>query len=111
MMCPSMNLLMQLLGSVRKTTPIFEVRRRGWRRLLTRTGRRGSFRLDVGLANDAAVFVILFANKSAKFRAALTDRKEPLGDELPLGFGCLECRDKQPGELGDCFFRRLCRRE
>jgi hypothetical protein len=34
MMCPSMNLLMQLLGSVRKTKPIFEVRGRGWRLLL-----------------------------------------------------------------------------
>jgi hypothetical protein len=29
MMCPSMNLLMQPLGSARKITPIFEVRGRG----------------------------------------------------------------------------------
>jgi hypothetical protein len=35
-MCPSMNLLMQLLGSARKTTPIFEVRGRGWRQLVAR---------------------------------------------------------------------------
>jgi hypothetical protein len=37
-MCPSMNLLMQLLGSARKTTPIFDVRGRGWRQLVTRCG-------------------------------------------------------------------------
>jgi hypothetical protein len=41
-----------------------------------------SLRLDVCLANDAAVFVTLFANKRAEIRAAHTDRKQPLGDKF-----------------------------
>src|SRR5438067_7255183 len=73
--------------------------------------RLGSLRLDVRLANDSAVFVMLFAKKSAEVRAARPNRIEPLGDELRLDLGYLHRRGEPVGQLGDSFLRCLRRRD
>src|SRR5712671_4348904 len=93
------------------------------RPLMTRTGRgaggirgtgrafAGLLRVDVRLANEAAVFVRLLAKKSAEIRAAHRDWIEPLGDELRLDLGYLQGCGEPAGELGDHFLRRLRRRD
>jgi hypothetical protein len=63
----------------------------------------GSLRLHVRLANDAAVLVILSANKRAEIRAALPDRKQALSNQLPPGFGFSQCRSEPAGDFRDHF--------
>jgi hypothetical protein len=55
--------------------------------------------LDLYLANNSAVFVILFANKSSEIRAAYPDWKEPLGDKLRFDLGYLHRRGEPVCEL------------
>ena len=55
-----------------------------WQEPVARCPTAVSLGLDVRLANDAAVIVILPAQQRAEIRAAHPDRREPLGDELRL---------------------------
>src|ERR1700745_1010727 len=65
--------------------------------------------LDIQLANEAAVFLVLFAKVSAKIRAARSNWKEPLSGELRLDLRYLQRRSKPAGELRECVLRRVCR--
>src|ERR1700730_155214 len=50
---------------------------------------RGLLRLDVGLVNDAAIFVILSAQEECEIGPTHPDRGEALRDELCLDLRCL----------------------
>src|SRR5262245_4510278 len=52
----------------------------------------GSLAFDVGLANDAAILVILLAKMSGEIRSAHPDREEIVGGKLRLNFGSLNRR-------------------
>jgi hypothetical protein len=58
-----------------------------------------------GLANDAAIFVVLFAKISAELRTSLPER--PLDDQIRLHLGHLRRCGEPAGELGDRFLRCL----
>src|SRR5215510_14500226 len=55
-----------------------------------------SLRLDIGVADDAAVFVLLLVNVRAEIRVAEADRIEAEIDELRLDLGDLH-RGGKPG--------------
>src|SRR5205814_8871330 len=74
-------------------------------------GSSGSFPLDVRVANDAAVFVILFAQISTKFCAARSYGIKHLDHKLLHDFRHLYRRGEPAGNLGDRFLRRFSRRE
>src|SRR5215467_9286462 len=78
---------------------------------ITAAGALFSLRLDIRLADDLAVFVILLAEKGGEICAARPDRKEPLADKLRLELGRLHRRGKPTGKLGGRFLRRLRRRK
>src|SRR5207237_1379571 len=65
------------------------------------TVRSGSLRLDIRLANDAAVVAILPAEISSEICTTLPDRIETLDDKLRLDLGHLHHRDKPARELRD----------
>src|SRR5262249_2380910 len=54
-----------------------------------------SFPLDVRLADDAAVFVVLLANEFFELGSAGPDRKQALRDQLRFDLGILE-RSREP---------------
>ena len=53
------------------------------------------FGLDIRIADDAAIFVILFAKTNAELRSARPYRERPWIDQIRLG--------EPAGELGDRF--------
>src|SRR5262245_40379249 len=67
------------------------------------------FRLNVRLANDAAVLVILFANKNAEVRPAGHGGKQALDHKLSFGVWVLHCGGEPASNFRDGFFRRLGR--
>src|SRR6266436_4111343 len=75
--------------------------------LMTQSSLAASFRLDVRLANDAAVFDVLLPDMFRKIRTAGSDRVETKIEELRLDLRGLHCRGEPSGELRDRFLRRL----
>jgi hypothetical protein len=63
--------------------------------------------LYVRLADDEAVFVILFAKKCAEICAARSDRMEPLEGKLCPDFRCLHCGGEPIGQQRDAACRGL----
>jgi len=70
----------------------------------------GSVRLDVRLANGAAVLVILLANMSGKIRTAHRNRKQALAGKLRPDVRYLQRRGVSANELVNRFLRCLRRR-
>jgi hypothetical protein len=68
-----------------------------------------SLRLDVRLADGAAVFVVFPAKITTEVRGTYPYRKEPLGDKLLLDFERLQRRRELSGELRDSSLRCLRR--
>ena len=67
--------------------------------------------LNICLANDAAIFVILLSKQSSERCAAQSNRVETLSDKLRPDLGDLHCRSKPAGELRNCLLGRLRWRE
>jgi hypothetical protein len=72
---------------------------------------RISLSLDVCLADDTAVVVILFAKKRAEIGAARSDRIMTQHGKLGFDFWRLHSRAEPASELGKRFFWRPGRRE
>ena len=51
------------------------------------------FCFDVGLANDPAVFIVLFAQNRTEIHAAHPNRIELLAGKFHFDLGYLQCRD------------------
>src|SRR5712671_4570371 len=77
---------------------------------MTRRRPRGSFCLDIRLANDPAELVVLFAEQARKISAADAHRIKSKGGELGLQVRRLQCAPKPVGKLGQPVLRRLRRR-
>src|SRR5438874_1917494 len=67
----------------------------------------GSLCRDIRVTNEAAKFVILFAKKGAEFRAAHTDRVEPLARKVCPDVRYLECCREPTADSGHYFLWRL----
>src|ERR1700755_3069299 len=73
--------------------------------------RAALFDRDVRLANDAAVLLALPPEIGAEFRAAGSDRKQPLLRKLGLHVGSLDRAAEPAGQLRERVRRRLRRRD
>src|SRR5882672_3025179 len=62
-------------------------------------------RLDVRFADDAAVFLVLFANVRAEIRPAGSDRIESLWEELGGHLRRIQRRHEQRAQVRDRFLR------
>src|SRR6476646_5302544 len=69
------------------------------------------FDCNVRLANDAAVLLALPPQISAEFRAAGSDRKQPLLRKLGLHVGSFDRAAEPAGQLSERVRRRLRRRD
>src|SRR5262249_39378411 len=59
-----------------------------------------SFRLDVGLADDVSILVILVVDEGAKLDATPAYRIEPESQKLRFNLECVHCGSEPSGEFG-----------